>query len=212
VEQSTNGKNSKLRILNCAAKLFAEKGYTETSIRKLAAEVGMKGSSLYNHFPSKGAILEHMLEDYSKYNTDVFAKRDIGQILCANPTSEGILACLQLSFPPDKQDYFLKILCVLLQEQLRNPIVHQYMSEHFILRSENNFRNIIGVLKSLNVLRQDTDVDYWMKVVSSLFYSFATRIMLGIGDDNPDFAGKGMVEMLKATFDLMFEKCGVAAP
>ena len=208
MEQSFTGRNSRQRILECAANLFAEKGFTETSIRKLALEVGMKGSSLYNHFPSKIAILEHMLDDYSRHNTDIFAQKNIKQILRENPTTEGILACLQLNFPQERQDYYLTVLCVLLQEQLRNPIVCKYMSENFILRSEQNIRNIIGILVELKVLREDTDADYWMKIVSSLFFSFATRLMLGIGDNSPGFTGKGMVEILKSTFDLMFTTCG----
>ena len=61
----------------------------------------------------------------------------------------------------------------------------------------------------LEVIRHDTDVDYWIKIVSSLIYAFATRSMLGIGDATPDFVGKGIVELLKSTYDLMFETCGV---
>jgi len=209
MELNSYGKNSRQRILDCAASLFAERGFTETSIRKLASEVGMKGSSLYNHFSSKNAILEHMLDDYSRHNTDIFSKKNIRQILLENPTPEGILACLQLNFPQERQEYYLKVLCVLLQEQLRNPIVCKYMSENFILRSEHNIRSIIGILVEYKVLRKDTDADYWMKIISSLFFSFATRMMLGIGDSSPGFTGKGMGELLKSTFDLMFKTCGV---
>ena len=207
----SNENTTKQKILACAAALFAEKGFTETTTRELAEAVGIKAASLYNHFPSKTAILEHMLEDYRTNNTDIFEDRDVSQILRENPTSEGILTCLQTAFPPDRAEYFLKVLCVLLQEQFRNPIVRCYMSDHFILRSELNAKTIIGVLKELGVIRQDTDPDYWAKASSSLFYSFATRMMLGIGDNSPDFTGMGMAEMLKHTFNIMFEKCAVNA-
>jgi AcrR family transcriptional regulator len=201
---------TKQKILACAAILFAEKGFTETTTRELAEAVGIKAASLYNHFPSKTAILEHMLEDYRIYNTDIFKDKNISQILRENPTSDGILTCLQTSFPPDRAEYFLKVLCVLLQEQLRNPIVGSYMSEQFILRSERNARIIIEVLKELGVIRQDADPDFWVKASSSLFYFFATRMMLGIGDKAPGFKGMGIAEMLKHMFDMMLEKCGTA--
>lgn len=206
--QRAREKNSKQRILVCAAELFAEKGFTETSIRDLAAAVGMKGASIYNHFPSKNAILTYMLEDYSAYNKDIFKDKNISSILRKNPTTDGVLACFHLALPEERAEYYLKILCVLLQEQFRNPIVREYVAEQFILRTELNTKRIIDVLKELGVIRQDTDPDYWMKIASSLFYSFATRFMLGIGDNAPDFHGMDLVEILRYTFDLMFAQCG----
>jgi len=212
MKYSAQGNTTRQRILEGAAKLFAEKGFTETSVRELANEVGLNSASLYNHFSSKNAILEFMLEDYSIYNTDIFESRDIHGILKENPTADGIIACLQTGFDPNRLEYFLRVLCVLLQEQLRNPIVRSFVSDHIILRAEKNIKKIITALEEIGVLRLDTDPDYWMKVTSSLFYTFATRMMLGIGDNSPEFVGKGMMEMLKNTFEIMLIQCGVEKP
>jgi len=201
--------STKQRILDSAAKLFAEKGFTETSVRELANDIGINSASLYNHFSSKNAILEQMLEDYITYNNGLFQERNISEILKNNPTTDGIIACLQTSFPPDRAEYFLKILYVLLQEQFRNPIVRNYMSKHFILRSERNMNTIINELKQIGVIRQDVDPDFWMKATSSLFHTFATRMMLGIGDNTSDFSGMGMAELLRYLLDLMLEKSRV---
>ncbi|MCL2136798.1 MAG: TetR/AcrR family transcriptional regulator [Coriobacteriia bacterium] len=200
---------TKQRILESAAELFAKKGFTETTTRELAQSVGINAASLYYHFPSKNHILEFMLEEYSAFNTDVFEQRDISSILKNNPTAEGVLECLQLSFPSDRAAYFMNVLCVLLQEQLRNSIVNAFMSNQVILRSERNSTRIINELVNLGVLRQDTDTDYWMKLTSSIFYAFATRSMLGIGDNAPGFVGRTMADMLKDTYDLLFVICGV---
>ena len=206
--QGSNGNTTRERILVCAADLFAEKGFTETTIREIAEAVGVKGSSIYNHFVSKNMILEHMLREYSSYNTDVFQDKDIYGILKNDPTPNGVLSCLQLAFPPTKQTYFLKVLCVMLQEQFRNPIVRGYMAEHYILRSEKNIATIIGVLKQLGVIREDADPDYWIKADSGLFYTFAARMMLGIGDSAPGYTGKSMGDMLRYTFELLFTMYG----
>lgn len=45
------------QVLSRAAKLFTEKGYEAASMRDLAAEVEIRPSSLYHHFPSKQHIL-----------------------------------------------------------------------------------------------------------------------------------------------------------
>ena len=205
---ANNAGSSKERILASAAELFAEKGFTETSVRQLAEVVGMNAASLYYHFPSKISILDHMMEDYSIFNTDVFKDKDISGLLRKNPNTDGILSCLSLAFPAERREYYIKVLCVLLQEQLRNPDVRAYVSESIILVAEENIKTIIDELKRIGTLREDTDPDYWMKIHSSLLYSFANRLLLGIGDNAPGFSGMDMEGMLRHTFDMMLETCG----
>ncbi|MCL2338262.1 MAG: TetR/AcrR family transcriptional regulator [Firmicutes bacterium] len=209
MKDSQDKVSTKQKILVCAASLFAEKGYTETSVRELASAVGLKAASIYNHFASKSAILECILEDYAAQTAGAFDDTDILSKLRENPAPEGILACMQLSFPAGKEAYFLKILCVILQEQHRNPIIRRFVADRFILRDERNVKTVINMLKELNILRQDTDPDFWMKMSSSLYYAFASRMMLGIGDSALDFTGEGMADMLKSMFGLMFKICGV---
>jgi len=208
----SNETSTRQKILASAASLFAEKGFTETSIRELAKAVGMEGGSIYNHFPSKNAILEQILADYRVGSINFEDEETTTNILKKNPTTEGMIQCLQTIFPPDRAEYFLKILHIMLHEQLRNPFVRSYMSENIILRAERKIRLIIEVMKKLGFIRQDTESDYWMKVISSLSYSFMARMMLGIGDNSPEFTGRGMADMYRFTFDLMLEKCGIRKP
>lgn len=50
------------RILEAALDLFARYGFAGTSVRQLARAVGLRESSLYNHFPSKEAIYHALLD------------------------------------------------------------------------------------------------------------------------------------------------------
>jgi AcrR family transcriptional regulator len=50
------------RILDIATVLFYEKGYHATTMREVAAGVGIKAGSLYNHFPSKEELLFRIAE------------------------------------------------------------------------------------------------------------------------------------------------------
>lgn len=52
---------SRREILDTAARLFAARGYADTSLRDVAAAVGMKAGSLYYHFPSKEALAAEVL-------------------------------------------------------------------------------------------------------------------------------------------------------
>jgi AcrR family transcriptional regulator len=49
-------------ILREASRLFASRGYLGTSTREIAAAVGIQQPSLYNHFASKQAIAEALLD------------------------------------------------------------------------------------------------------------------------------------------------------
>jgi AcrR family transcriptional regulator len=49
-------------VVRVAGRLFAERGYHGTSMRDLAAELGLLGSSLYSHITSKEDLLVEVVE------------------------------------------------------------------------------------------------------------------------------------------------------
>jgi AcrR family transcriptional regulator len=55
------GLSTRDEILEAAATLFTEQGYTDTTTRQIAAVVGIRQASLYYHFADKGSILSALL-------------------------------------------------------------------------------------------------------------------------------------------------------
>jgi AcrR family transcriptional regulator len=49
------------RILDAAAKLFRQKGYSEATLERIAAAAGTKAGSLYYHFRSREHLVEQVL-------------------------------------------------------------------------------------------------------------------------------------------------------
>jgi AcrR family transcriptional regulator len=56
------GERTAERILDAAERLFASRGYAGTTLRDVAAAVGLRTPSLYNHFESKDALYAAVLE------------------------------------------------------------------------------------------------------------------------------------------------------
>ena len=58
-----NGEASRRRILDAAAEIAGERGYTATSINEVASRSGLPKSSIYWHFSDKDALFAAVIED-----------------------------------------------------------------------------------------------------------------------------------------------------
>ncbi len=67
-------KGTKEQILDAAIDLFSQKGYDAVSIRDIARAVGIRESSIYNHYKGKEAIMDSItsffIAELSKYDLD----------------------------------------------------------------------------------------------------------------------------------------------
>lgn len=73
----------KEEIIKTAAKLFKEKGYSAVTMRDLAAAMGIKAASLYNHITSKQEILKAIIVSLAEEFTHEMTKiksSDLGAI------------------------------------------------------------------------------------------------------------------------------------
>jgi len=71
------------QILNTAAKLFKEKGYSAVTMRDIATAMGIKAASLYNHINSKQDILKTIIISLAEEFTEeilVISNSDEGNI------------------------------------------------------------------------------------------------------------------------------------
>lgn len=59
--KNADGQRTRQAILDAALELFADKGFFGTSLRDVAAAVGVRESALYNYFKSKEALFEALI-------------------------------------------------------------------------------------------------------------------------------------------------------
>src|SRR5689334_20753267 len=60
-------------LLDIAARLFAEKGFKNTTVRDIADAAGILSGSLYHHFDSKEAMVDEILRSFQD---ELFGKYD----------------------------------------------------------------------------------------------------------------------------------------
>ena len=81
-------------LLGIAARLFAERGFRNTTVRDIADASGILSGSLYHHFDSKESMVDEILQTFQQ---ELFASYD--EILASDlPARDKIEAAVRVSF------------------------------------------------------------------------------------------------------------------
>ena len=100
----------KQEIMNTSLKLFAKKGFYNTTIADIAKEMGMSVGNMYNYFHSKESLAKELLI----YTSNIFAE-ELKKINEKNiSTKEKIKEITKLYFDmavsnPELVDYFMRV-------------------------------------------------------------------------------------------------------
>ena len=85
------------RILEVSARLFAEHGYSGTTVRNIANVLGISNPSLYYHFESKGEILAELLsEPQQRVEAAIAAAEQLSGIERNRRIISGLLDALEI--------------------------------------------------------------------------------------------------------------------
>ena len=127
-------KSTKEKILDASMKLFSELGYKNASVRKIAAEVGIRESALYNHFKNKEDIF---LSVASEIFSTPFNKDDnptLTQAQLSNPKSylhKFTMEFKLITFDKTKESLFRILMIELLQNQaLREGFLNEFHNKN----------------------------------------------------------------------------------
>lgn len=177
----------KQEIILTAAKLFKEKGYSAVTMRDLAADMGIKAASLYNHINSKQAILKDIIislaEEFtigmetilsSRENAIEMLKRiiDLHVVITSNNTYG--MASLNNDW-------------MHLEEQLE-----YYLELHH--NYEANFKEIIkGGIRSQDIVDEDPDIMVFsmLSTLRSLYLWIPNK-----EDLNPEYLSQSLSRLL----------------
>ncbi len=158
---------TKDKILNVSIDLFSEFGYDGVSIRQIAGEVGIRESSIYNHYPNKQSILNSILEYYvDEMVSDEIPLEQAGLNLDRGFDYFYKMGC-DAFLSKLKEDKMMKITRLLFIESYHNDDVRDFLKKSIIEEPINGWINLFNLMKSKNLIRDDCDA---RQLSESFFY------------------------------------------
>ena len=141
-------------LLAIAARLFAEKGFGNTTVRDIADAAGILSGSLYHHFDSKESMVDEIL---SSFQEELFGQYD--EILSSSDDARTRLErAVLVSFEAiDRHHDEVAIF--------QNDAAHLLTFDRFAYLGERNRQSrsfwltLLGDGMAAGVLRQDIDVE-----------------------------------------------------
>ena len=136
------------KILNESLDLFAAKGYHGTSMREIAKAVGIKGSSIYNHFSGKEDIFSELFNYLAPLNLE--SEKFQEKFMAADTDPLKVLNYFANIVIEEMQDNNkVKLLKMMLREN-NNPVVKKRLQS----RMKNNIERVTEFFVSLQQQRK----------------------------------------------------------
>lgn len=155
----SRGEETKQRILDAAIELFSQKGYKGVSIRELARSVGIKESSIYNHYDSKDEILTATLDLFtSKMEGTVLTEEEIEERIYDLPPEEFWRAGTSKFMETTEDPRIEKISLIVFQEMFRDGRARDIALRELFSRQQGLVELIFEKMKERGMIGQlDTE-------------------------------------------------------
>lgn len=168
VENGTGGKisNTKEKILKASSALFSEFGFKSTSVRKIASEVGIRESALYNHFKNKEEIFlcvarEIFLTPFSQ-DDNIKESALKGKAFLQKFSMQYKL----LTFDKNNENMFRLLMIELFQNrELREQFISEFHNENIKILSEAFF-----TMMQNSLIKSGDPMMVAYEFLSTLFY------------------------------------------
>ena len=197
--------DTKNRILDKALELFSTKGYDAVSVGEIAKATGIKAPSLYNHFPSKQAIFDAIVESTAtQYEEDTGkidihvqdAEQDIPVFteITAEFLFEKVRQIFEYSLHKESISRFRRMMTI---EQFRSTELAAQYSSRYVDRVLAYHAGIFRALIAAGEI-QEEDPE-----VLAMMYMAPVLTLIGICDRQPEREAE-CVEKLRRHVELFF--------
>ena len=185
---------TKDKIFDTALDLFSKKGYDSVSVRTIASEVGIKESSIYNHYSSKKDILMSILNYFEEYfKGNPLDDENIRKLLEENPEEfyhQGSEMFKQQIF----EENILKIMKLIFVQMYQIDEVKEFFLREILGGSTDFWSDVFEILIQKNVIGSDCNPNK----LAEMYFGFSMFKLWEIFLKYDDFP--------KAEIEIMFDE------
>lgn len=185
---------TKDKIFDTALDLFSKKGYDSVSVRTIASEVGIKESSIYNHYSSKKDILMSILNYFEEYfKGNPLDDENIRKLLEENPKEfyhQGSEMFKQQIF----EEKILKIMKLIFVQMYQIDEVKEFFLREILGGSTDFWSDVFEILIQKNVIGSDCNPNK----LAEMYFGFSMFKLWEIFLKYDDFP--------KAEIEIMFDE------
>lgn len=185
---------TKDKIFDTALDLFSKKGYDSVSVRTIASEVGIKESSIYNHYSSKKDILMSILNYFEEYfKGNPLDDENIRKLLEENPEEfyhQGSEMFKQHIF----EEKILKIMKLIFVQMYQIDEVKEFFLREILGGSTDFWSDVFEILIQKNVIGSDCNPNK----LAEMYFGFSMFKLWEIFLKYDDFP--------KAEIEIMFDE------
>jgi AcrR family transcriptional regulator len=159
--------DTKTKILKAASALFCKHGYKSTGMRKIASEVGIKQSAIYNHYKNKEDIFLEVAKDifttpFSMQDEEIKQSAQKGKAFLNKFTMQYKL----LTFDKNNENMFRLLIIELMQnKELREQFMSEFHNKNIKVLSEGFF-----IMMQNGLIRSSDPMIMSYEFLSTLFY------------------------------------------
>lgn len=154
---SSTNKTTKQKIFEAAIDLFSRYGYSGVSIRDITRKVGIKESSLYNHYSGKDEILTAIFNYYQGQLHNMFPpEKDVRDMVNRYPVDTVFERLLKESKFYGNNPFIEKIYRIVTMEQYHNERARDIMLYEMDELPLKFIEKVIKILIENNIIK---DVD-----------------------------------------------------
>ncbi len=165
-------KGTKLEIFEVAVNLFANRGFDSVGVRDIASVVGIKSSSIYNHFENKDDILDKIYEyfDENYYLGQVTTEEILKNV--AELSHNELLDKLSPSSPSEDYKTLRKILLIALDQYNKDDRAKN-MLEKLLEETIERYSVVLNKMIELEII-EPMDVELFTTILVS--YSISATV------------------------------------
>lgn len=145
---------TKERIFEAAVHLFATKGYHGTSIRDIAKSVGIKESSMYNHFAGKEALFQSILDyQIDGFNQSIKALERLKEIGIETEDPVEFWFAGTREFLKDQPPHSEEISIIILNEMFLNETCRDFVLNKLYMAQKDLVVTLLTAMQEMNLIR-----------------------------------------------------------